>query len=305
MTETGHIIIQYEKNQQKNRIFKRIIKKYPQKFLKYLGFDYEFIKLLDSIELYSTWENSKIDILMHVKERIDKNPSEENEYTNLEENSSFILHIEIRKSLVNRHIACENFEYASETYFQYRLPSKIVIISADEPKSKPLIMEIILDSPYTITIISLSEKSADECLNKITKKVENNEELNPYDLFDLIFLQFMTSSKYNQAELYEFSLRLVKEAKIDAEDRQEITDLLYLYLEDIVKMEEYEKVREDLMTGTISRYIQDEKNQTKDELMNKIVVNLLKENKDINFIQRITNLPPSKIKSIAQNASLI
>ena len=52
---------------------------------------------------------------------------------------------------------------------------------------------------------------------------------------------------------------------MDMEDRQEIIDLLYLYLDDTVKIEDYEKVRGDLMTGIRSRYIQDEKNQSKEE----------------------------------------
>ena len=96
------------------------------------------------------------------------------------------------------------------------------------------------------------------------------------------------------------------------EDRQEINDLLYLYLEDTVKIEDYEKVRGDLMTGIRSRYIQDEKNQSKEEgikigeekVMNKIVVNLLKESNDINYIQRITDMPLSKIENIARMASI-
>lgn len=96
------------------------------------------------------------------------------------------------------------------------------------------------------------------------------------------------------------------------EDRQEIIDLLYLYLDDTVKIEDYEKVRGDLMTGIRSRYIQDEKNQSKEEgikigeekVMNKIVVNLLKESNDINYIQRITDMPLSKIENIARMASI-
>lgn len=99
---------------------------------------------------------------------------------------------------------------------------------------------------------------------------------------------------------------------MDMEDRQEIIDLLYLYLDDTVKIEDYEKVRGDLMTGIRSRYIQDEKNQSKEEgikigeekVMNKIVVNLLKESNDINYIQRITDMPLSKIENIARMASI-
>ena len=66
------------------------------------------------------------------------------------------------------------------------------------------------------------------------------------------------------------------------------------------------------MTGIRSRYIQDEKNQSKEEgikigeekVMNKIVVNLLKESNDINYIQRITDMPLSKIENIARMASI-
>jgi len=122
----------------------------------------------------------------------------------------------------------------------------------------------------------------------------------------------MTSRTYSKSELYGLSLRLIKEANMDMEDRQEIIDLLYLYLDDTVKIEDYEKVRGDLMTGIRSRYIQDEKNQSKEEgikigeekVMNKIVVNLLKESNDINYIQRITDMPLSKIENIARMASI-
>lgn len=305
--------------QSKDKVFKKIIRKYPQEFLIYLGLEYEFIKMMDTTVFGSSGEESRLDILMHVRKKgniknsyLNNEVHDKKEQLELEEDLDILLDIELQSTIVREYLINRTHTYCSKAHSEYNLPVKPLILSTVEPKSRIINSEVLKGEKFTINIISLTEKDADKCLNKITKKVENNEELNPYDVFDLIFLQFMTSRTYSKSELYGLSLRLIKEANMDMEDRQEIIDLLYLYLDDTVKIEDYEKVRGDLMTGIRSRYIQDEKNQSKEEgikigeekVMNKIVVNLLKESNDINYIQRITDMPLSKIENIARMASI-
>ena len=295
----------------KDKVFKKIIKKYPQEFLKYLGLDYEFIKMLDTTVFNSAGDESRLDILMHVKYKgnmknhfIEKGVCDENEVMNFSELADLLLDIEIQSTLISEYLIKRTHNYCSKTHMEHNITVKPLIISTIEPKSKTITRNIIDGEKFTIEVISLTEKDADKRLNKITEKVENNEELNPYDIFDLVFLQFMTSGTYSQAELYGLSQRLVKQANMNPEDKQEVIDLLYLYLEDTIKLEEYDIVRGDLMTGVRSRYIQDEKNQSKEEgikigeergekrgeekLMKK-VVNLLNESKDLNEFKELLN----------------
>ncbi len=55
--------------QSKDKVFKKIIRKYPQEFLIYLGLEYEFIKMMDTTVFGSSGEESRLDILMHVRKK--------------------------------------------------------------------------------------------------------------------------------------------------------------------------------------------------------------------------------------------
>jgi hypothetical protein len=150
---------------------------------------------------------------------------------------------------------------------------------------------------------------ADKRLNRISKKLENNEELIPYDFFDLAFLPFMTSKKHNQVKLYSISLKICAQGVKDTEDKVGIRDILDWYFEDLIKTrEDYELIKGDLMNDIRAMYIQDEKEESKKEgkmeERKQVITNMLKETDDINFIHKMTKYPRSEIINVAKLASI-
>lgn len=58
----------------------------------------------------------------------------------------------------------------------------------------------------------------------------------------------------------------------------------------------------DLMSKLRDRYIQDEKEQSRKEERNKVITNILKEIKDVNYIHKLTKIPLSEIMEIANQS---
>ena len=135
---------------------------------------------------------------------------------------------------MNEYLIRRSHNYASKSSLEYGLPVESFVLSTVEPKSRKIIREIAKGEKFTIDVATLTEKDADKAIYTITKKIENKHQLNPYDLFDLIFLPYMTSNTYNQKELYVISVKLTHQAIIDPEDKEEIMDLLEWSLDDII-----------------------------------------------------------------------
>ena len=192
---------------------------------------------------------------------------------------------------------------------QYGMPVEPFFISTVELKSRKASVEIVKGEKFTADVLSLTEMDADKRLNRISKKLENNEELIPYDFFDLAFLPFMTSKKHNQVKLYSISLKNCAQGVKDTEDKVGIRDILDWYFEDLIKTrEDYELIKGDLMNDIRAMYIQDEKEESKKEgkmeERKQVITNMLKETDDINFIHKMTKYPRSEIINVAKLASI-
>ena len=200
------------------------------------------------------------------------------------------------------------------------MPVEPFFISTVELKSRKASVEIVKGEKFTADVLSLTEMDADKRLNRISKKLENNEELIPYDFFDLAFLPFMTSKKHSQVKLYSISLKIK-----ETEDKVGIRDILDWYFEDLIKThEDYELIKGDLMNDIRAMYIQDEKEESKKEGIKEgeikgikkgkiegkmeerkqVITNMLNETDDINFIHKMTKYPRSEIINVAKLASI-
>ena len=280
-------------HQAKDKVFRRMIRKYPQEYLIYSGKNYVFLGFEDSVVFGSIGEESRMDIAMKVLE------VEEDDFWDYinglrdmkDENGAFLFNNEIQSTLMNEYLIRRSHNYASKS------------------KSRKIIREIAKGEKFTIDVATLTEKDADKAIYTITKKIENKHQLNPYDLFDLIFLPYMTSNTYNQKELYVISVKLTHQAIIDPEDKEEIMDLLEWSLDDFIKTEkEYMQYEGDLMGNIHSRFVERVKEESLEKGIKQgeqnIIINLLKEFKDIDYIQQITRYPRSEIENIAKIASI-
>lgn len=105
---------------------------------------------------------------------------------------------------MNEYLIRRSHNYASKSSLEYGLPVESFVLSTVEPKSRKIIREIAKGEKFTIDVATLTEKDADKVIYTISNKIENKHRLNPYDLFDLIFLPYMTSNTYNQGVICDF-----------------------------------------------------------------------------------------------------
>ena len=308
--------------QAKDRATKRMIKKYPQEYLRYIEKNYIHIDFIDTVVQGSTGNESRMDLLMKVVE-VD-GESYWDYVSGLKEpdmKNAFLFNTEIQSTPMTDKLIRRSHNYASKASFEYGIPVESFVLSMAEVESRKISMEISKGDKFTIDVLSLTEKDADKSINNIKEKIENKCQLNPCDLFDLMFLPFMTSRKYNQNELYRQSVKITNQAIIDPEDEIEIKDCLEWHLDDFVKNEEeYNLIIGDLMKGMRSRYIEDvkkasiekgiiigeaigeEKGEKKGE--RKLIATMLNETGDIDHIHEITKYPRSEIEKIAELASI-
>ena len=283
----------------KDKVPRNLISMYPQEYIDWIGKDYEVIECLNTVITDIDGNEGIADTLIKVRERmpqrIDKN-----------ENPPFIHNSEIQSSWITPKILIRSHGYCNKTSLQYQIPVEPFFISTVEPKSRKASIEIVKGEKFTADVLSLTEMDADKRLNRITKKLENNEELIPYYFFDLAFMPFMTSKVHSQVELYGISLKTCAQAVKETNDKMGIRDLLDWYFEDLIKTrEDYELIKGDLMNDIRAMYIQDEKEESRKEGRTEekesVIKNILKEINDVDFIHKITKYPRSEIIKIAKS----
>ena len=280
---------------------------YPQSLVDWIGKNYEVIECKSPVIMDSDGNEGIADGLITVIKRLPEGIEKT-------ENLPFIFNPEIQSSWVTPKILIRSHGYCNKACLQYGMPVEPFFISTVELKSRKASVEIVKGEKFTADVLSLTEMDADKRLNRISKKLENNEELIPYDFFDLAFLPFMTSKKHSQVKLYSISLKKVG-----------IRDILDWYFEDLIKThEDYELIKGDLMNDIRAMYIQDEKEESKKEGIKEgeikgikkgkiegkmeerkqVITNMLNETDDINFIHKMTKYPRSEIINVAKLASI-
>ena len=269
----------------KDKVPRKLMDMYPQSLVDWIGKNYEVIECKSPVIMDSDGNEGIADGLITVIKRLPEGIEKTG-------NLPFIFNPEIQSSWVTPKILIRSHGYCNKACLQYGMPVEPFFISTVELKSRKASVEIVK-----------GEK------NRISKKLENNEELIPYDFFDLAFLPFMTSKKHNQVKLYSISLKNCAQGVKETEDKVGIRDILDWYFEDLVKTnEDYELVQGDMMNDIRARYIQDEREDArkegKIELEEKIITNILKEINDVDYIHKITKIPRSKIVEIAKLASI-
>ena len=302
----------------KDKVPRKLMDMYPQSLVDWIGKNYEVIECKSPVIMDSDGNEGIADGLITVIKRLPEGIEKT-------ENLPFIFNPEIQSSWVTPKILIRSHGYCNKACLQYGMPVEPFFISTVELKSRKASVEIVKGEKFTADVLSLTEMDADKRLNRISKKLENNEELIPYDFFDLAFLPFMTSKKHSQVKLYSISLKNCAQGVKDTEDKVGIRDILDWYFEDLVKTnEDYELVQGDMMNDIRARYIQDEREDARKEGIKEgeikgkikgkiegkmeerkqVITNMLKETDDINFIHKMTKYPRSEIINVAKLASI-
>ena len=306
----------------KDKVPRKLMDMYPQSLVDWIGKNYEVIECKSPVIMDSDGNEGIADGLITVIKRLPEGIEKT-------ENLPFIFNPEIQSSWVTPKILIRSHGYCNKACLQYGMPVEPFFISTVELKSRKASVEIVKGEKFTADVLSLTEMDADKRLNRISKKLENNEELIPYDFFDLAFLPFMTSKKHSQVKLYSISLKICAQGVKETEDKVGIRDILDWYFEDLIKTrEDYELIKGDLMNDIRAMYIQDEKEESKKEGIKEgeikgeikgikkgkiegkmeerkqVITNMLNETDDINFIHKMTKYPRSEIINVAKLASI-
>ena len=183
----------------KDKVPRKLMDMYPQSLVDWIGKNYEVIECKSPVIMDSDGNEGIADGLITVIKRLPEGIEKT-------ENLPFIFNPEIQSSWVTPKILIRSHGYCNKACLQYGMPVEPFFISTVELKSRKASVEIVKGEKFTADVLSLTEMDADKRLNRISKKLENNEELIPYDFFDLAFLPFMTSKKHSQVKLYSISL---------------------------------------------------------------------------------------------------
>ena len=149
-------------------------------------------------------------------------------------------------------------------------------------------------------------------IKEIKSKIENKEEFSVYDSFNLILLHLMADE--NEEVLFEETCLLTNEAIIN----DDLLDLIKVcqtwFLDETVKDENRKnRIKELLkMSDYVPSILIETRKEGLEEGIKKgieqekinVITNLLKESRDIEFIQKITHYSLSDIKKAAKLASI-
>ena len=262
-------------HQSKDKVFKFMFDGFPQELFYYFNVNEIFVEFLETEFIDQNGNSKVLDKLAKVLR-------------------NFLIDFEPHSSRINIQ-ALLNFEqYQMLTRAKYNMEVKTVIISLFGHEK------------------DFKLKNHAVFIKEIKCKIENKEEFSVYDAFNLILLHLMADE--NEEVLFEETCLLTNEAIIN----DDLLDLIKVcqtwFLDETVKDENRKnRIKELLkMSDYVPSILIETRKEGLEEGIKKgieqekinIITNLLKESRDIEFIQKITHYSLSDIKKAAKLASI-
>ena len=287
-------------HQSKDKVFKFMFDGFPQELLYYFNVNEIFVEFLETEFIDQNGNKKVLDKLAKVLR-------------------NFLIDFEPHSSRINIQ-ALLNFEqYQMLTRAKYNMEVKTVIISLFGHEKDFKLKNHAVFKRLTPDIIWFKDEDEKKYLKEIKSKIENKEEFSVYDSFNLILLHLMADE--NEEVLFEETCLLTNEAIID-----DLLDLIKVCqtwfldetvkdenrknrIKQLLKMSDYvpsiliETRKEGLEEGIKKGESLGIKKGIEQEKIN-VITNLLKESRDIEFIQKITHYSLSDIKKAAKLASI-
>ena len=296
-------------HQSKDKVFKFMFDGFPQELLYYFNVNEIFVEFLETEFIDQNGNKKVLDKLAKVL-------------------SNFLIDFEPHSSRINIQ-ALLNFEqYQMLTRAKYNMEVKTVIISLFGHEKDFKLKNHAVFKRLTPDIIWFKDEDEKKYLKEIKSKIENKEEFSVYDAFNLILLHLMADE--NEEVLFEETCLLTNEAIIndDLLDLIKVCQTWFLdetvkdenrknRIKELLKMSDYvpsilietrkEGLEEGIKKGESIGIKKGEsigiKKGIEQEKIN-VITNLLKESRDIEFIQKITHYSLSDIKKAAKLASI-
>ncbi len=280
-------------HQSKDKVFKFMFDGFPQELLYYFNVNEIFVEFLETEFIDQNGNSKVLDKLAKVLR-------------------NFLIDFEPHSSRINIQ-ALLNFEqYQMLTRAKYNMEVKTVIISLFGHEKDFKLKNHAVFKRLTPDIIWFKDEDEKKYLKEIKCKIENKEEFSVYDAFNLILLHLMADE--NEEVLFEETCLLTNEAIIN----DDLLDLIKVcqtwFLDETVKDENRKnRIKELLkMSDYVPSILIETRKEGLEEGIKKgieqekinIITNLLKESRDIEFIQKITHYSLSDIKKAAKLASI-
>ena len=280
-------------HQSKDKVFKFMFDGFPQELLYYFNVNEIFVEFLETEFIDQNGNRKVLDKLAKVL-------------------SNFLIDFEPHSSRINIQ-ALLNFEqYQMLTRAKYNMEVKTVIISLFGHEKDFKLKNHAVFKRLTPDIIWFKDEDEKKYLKEIKSKIENKEEFSVYDAFNLILLHLMADE--NEEVLFEETCLLTNEAVIN----EDLLDLIKVcqtwFLDETVKDENRKnRIKELLkMSDYVPSLLIETRKEGLEEGIKKgieqekinVITNLLKESRDIEFIQKITHYSLSDIKKAAKLASI-
>ena len=280
-------------HQSKDKVFKFMFDGFPQELLYYFNVNEIFVEFLETEFIDQNGNRKVLDKLAKVL-------------------SNFLIDFEPHSSRINIQ-ALLNFEqYQMLTRAKYNMEVKTVIISLFGHEKDFKLKNHAVFKRLTPDIIWFKDEDEKKYLKEIKSKIENKEEFSVYDAFNLILLHLMADE--NEEVLFEETCLLTNEAVIN----EDLLDLIKVcqtwFLDETVKDENRKnRIKELLkMSDYVPSILIETRKEGLEEGIKKgieqekinVITNLLKESRDIEFIQKITHYSLSDIKKAAKLASI-
>ena len=280
-------------HQSKDKVFKFMFDGFPQELLYYFNVNEIFVEFLETEFIDQNGNSKVLDKLAKVLR-------------------NFLIDFEPHSSRINIQ-ALLNFEqYQMLTRAKYNMEVKTVIISLFGHEKDFKLKNHAVFKRLTPDIIWFKDEDEKKYLKEIKCKIENKEEFSVYDAFNLILLHLMADE--NEEVLFEETCLLTNEAIIN----DDLLDLIKVcqtwFLDETVKDENRKnRIKELLkMSDYVPSILIETRKEGLEEGIKKgieqekinVITNLLKESRDIEFIQKITHYSLSDIKKAAKLASI-
>ena len=154
------------------------------------------------------------------------------------------------------------------------------------------------ENELTMHVISFKEIDSEKVLNRIKKKIANNDEADDDDIVDVVLLPFM-GSKMSLTELVEISVNLANELIVDNHLREEIKSIQLVlvdkFIEDPDKQDELIGVI-GLTNKLLKRYVEKHEKIAREEEKERWINVLIENDVTDEDISRISGLPIDEIR---------
>lgn len=284
--------------QSKDKVFKILFWRRPQRFLNYFKIMEIFVRFLRTEFIDENGHKNLMDIIMEVRE-------------------NRAIDFEPHSSRIDKAAISTFHRYNSLATIEFGMSVKTVILALLGHENDFKYGKLLDNLRFTPQIIWFKDMDGNKHLNDITEKNSNKERLSSDDIFDLILLHLMVPEEYCEV-YFEKTCMITDEVIADEDDLKLVRECQAWFLDETVKDEKRKRRIKEVLK--MSEYVPSifldyeekgiekgiEKGMKKGKLEGKLemVIEMLKEGYSMKDILKVSHLSSLDIKKAAELANI-